>query len=197
MPRLTRRSMLLAAVALPFTAPVSMALTEQSARNLVDRAVAEINQVIAAGGSEASMIARFDAIFERYADESYIAAYAMGADARRATNAQRAAFSSAFGDHLTTKYGRRFREFIGGRVQVQNARRVKNWVEVGAVVQLSGSAPFSVTFFVSDRTGTDKFFNLTIEGVSMLLSEREEIGALLDRNRGDIDAMIAALRAGA
>jgi len=184
-----------ALAAAPFFARPALALSEQSARALVDQAVAEINQIIAAGGSEASMIRKFGGFFDRYADESYIAAYAMGADAKRASGPQRSAFSKAFGEYLTAKYGRRFREFIGGKVIVQGAKSVTNWVEVRANVQLAGQAPFEVTFFVSDRTGRDKFFNLTIEGVSLLLSERQEIGALLDRNRGDIDAMIAALRA--
>ena len=77
---------------------------------------------------------------------------------------------------------------------VTGARAVKNWIEVASVVQLRGEAPFSVTFFVSDRAGRELFFNIEIEGVSLLLSEREEIGAMLDRNRGDIDALIAQLR---
>jgi phospholipid transport system substrate-binding protein len=34
-----------------------------------------------------------------------------------------------------------------------------------------------------------------IEGVNLLLTERTEIGAMIDRNRGNIDKMIADLRA--
>jgi phospholipid transport system substrate-binding protein len=52
-----------------------------------------------------------------------------------------------------------------------------------------------VTFLISDRSGSDKFFNMFIEGVNMLLTERAEIGAMLDRRRGDIDALIAELGA--
>ena len=33
-----------------------------------------------------------------------------------------------------------------------------------------------------------------IEGINMLLTERTEIGAMLDRRGGNIDAMIADLR---
>ena len=172
----------------------ALALSAASAQGLVDKVVAEINSIIASGGSEGQMIAGFETLFQRYADRPYIAAYALGADARRASPAQKAAFSDAFGTYLTAKYGRRFREFIGGQVSVTGARAVKNWIEVASVVQLRGEAPFSVTFFVSDRAGRELFFNIEIEGVSLLLSEREEIGAMLDRNRGDIDALIAQLR---
>lgn len=47
---------------------------------------------------------------------------------------------------------------------------------------------------MSDRTGRDLFFNMFIEGVNLLLTERTEIGAMIDRNGGNIDAMIANLR---
>jgi phospholipid transport system substrate-binding protein len=58
---------------------------------------------------------------------------------------------------------------------------------------LRGSAPFEVTFLVSSKSGKDLFFNMFIEGVNLLLTERTEIGALLDRNGGKIDKMIADL----
>ena len=59
---------------------------------------------------------------------------------------------------------------------------------------LRGQSPFEVTFHVSDRSGRDLFFNMFIEGVNLLLTERTEIGAMIDRNGGDIDKMIADLK---
>jgi len=47
---------------------------------------------------------------------------------------------------------------------------------------------------VSDQKGRPLIFNLIIEGVNMLLAERQEIGALLDRNSGRIEALIGDLR---
>jgi phospholipid transport system substrate-binding protein len=46
---------------------------------------------------------------------------------------------------------------------------------------------------VSDRSGQNKFFNMPIEGVNLLLTERTEIGAMLDKRRGNIDALIKDL----
>ena len=47
---------------------------------------------------------------------------------------------------------------------------------------------------MSDRSGSDKFFDLLIEGISLLKSERAEIGAMLDKRRGDIDALVSDLQ---
>ena len=63
----------------------SFALTEASARQLVDSLVAEINRVIASGKSESAMIRDFERIFVRYADVPIMARYALGVDGRRAS----------------------------------------------------------------------------------------------------------------
>ncbi len=172
----------------------AFAITESGATRLVDSLVGDINKVIASGKSESAMFKDFERIFARYSDTSYIAAYAMGVDGRRASSAQKRAFSKAFQAYISRKYGKRFREFIGGRLEVQGVKAVKNWYEVDTTAFLQGESPFTVTFHVSDRSGKNLFFNMFIEGINLLLTERTEIGALLDRNRGDIDAMIADLK---
>ena len=108
----------------------SFALNEGQATQLVNTVVADINKIIGSGKSQNAMIRDFKRVFDRYADNSYIAAYAMGADGRRATSAQKRAFSDAFGSYMARKYGKRFREFIGGQIQVQSARKVKSFYEV-------------------------------------------------------------------
>ncbi|MFU8881342.1 MAG: MlaC/ttg2D family ABC transporter substrate-binding protein [Rhodobacterales bacterium] len=173
----------------------AMAMTQVRAKSLVDALVADINAVIASGMSEQAMYVEFERIFTRYADVPTIASYALGVDARRATPAQMRDFTTVFRRYISVKYGRRFREFIGGQIEVQEARAVRNFYEVKTLARLRGQAPFDVTFLVSDRSGKDLFFNLFIEGINMLLSERTEIGAMLDRRGGNIDAMIADLRA--
>jgi len=59
---------------------------------------------------------------------------------------------------------------------------------------MRGEAPFDVRFLVSDRSGSDLFFDMVMEGISMRLSERTEIGSMLDRRQGSIDGLIADLR---
>lgn len=192
----TRRSLMaMAAGSLAATLPVpALAMNKRSAKKMVERVVADINKVIDSGASEADMLAAFEQIFVDYADVKTIARYALGVEARVASEKQLADFTAAFQKYLSTKYGRRFREFIGGRVEVTGVRAVKSFFEVTTIAHLQGLAPFEVSFLVSDRSGEEKFFNMFIEGLSMLLSERTEIGAMLDKRGGDIDRMIQDLQ---
>lgn len=189
-----RREFVLGLGALTLVLPHSaLALSEGSAEALIDKLIGDINKVIASGKSESAMIRDFEKIFARYSDTSYISAYAMGVDGRRASKGQKRAFSKAFQSYIASKYGKRFREFIGGRLEVKGVKKVKKWYEVSTIAYLKGQSPFEVTFHVSNRSGKDLFFNMFIEGINLLLTERTEIGALIDRNGGDIDKMIKAL----
>lgn len=172
----------------------AQALTTTRAKALVDALVGDVNRVIASGKSQRAMYADFERIFKRYGDLPTISAYALGVDGRRASAAQKRAFQNAFSSYIARKYGARFREFIGGRIEVNSVRKVKSFHEVKCTALLRGEAPFSLDFHVSDRSGSDKFFNMLIEGVNLLLTERAEIGAMIDRRGGNIDAMIADLR---
>lgn len=181
----------LAATGLPLPA---FALSEASATALVNSVVADVNKVIASGKSENAMIRDFEKIFVNYADVPIMARYALGADARQATSAQLNSFTQAFQGYIARKYGKRFREFIGGRIEVKSARPIKAGYEVKCTAFLRGESPFEVTFLVSDKSGRDKFFNMFIEGVNMLLTERTEIGAMLDQRGGSIDRLITDLK---
>ena len=195
-PAFTRRTVLanaVAAAALLASAPAAFAVSLSEAQNLVDRLVADVNAVIASGKSESRMLDDFEDIFRTYADVPTIARYSLGRDARSASQAQLAAYTDAFATYIARKYGRRFREFIGGQIQVVTARNVPNGVEVETTAILVGESPFRVDFWISDASGRTKFFNIIIEGVNMLLSERTEIQAMLDQRGGDINRLIADL----
>ena len=191
----TRRSLFAVAAASAVFPHAALALSTAQATTLVDALVGDINKVIGSGKSEAAMISDFETIFDTYADVPIIARTALGSDWRRATDSQRARFVTAFRSYVASKYGRRFREFIGGRIEVREAATVPNGVEVRAMAVLQGQSPFEVSFVISDGSGRPKFINLFIEGINMITSERTEIGSMLDRRRGDIDGLITDLEA--
>ncbi|MES2843395.1 MAG: ABC transporter substrate-binding protein [Pseudomonadota bacterium] len=194
--RLTRRGFAVAmagafAASLPIPA---QALTVDQARGLIDKAVADVNRIISSGKSEQAMFGDFEKVFAKYADVPVIARSALGPAARTATSAQLSAFTKAYQGYISRKYGRRFREFIGGSIEVTDAKPIKTYFEVISVARLQGEAPFDLRWHVSDKSGRNLFFNIIIEGVNMLASERAEIGALLDKRKGNIDTLIADLK---
>jgi len=170
----------------------ALAYSVDLARSLIDKVVRDINKIIASGKSEALMIRDFENIFVNYADVGRIALLVLGPDGRSASASQKRAFTKAFQGYIGRKYGRRFREFIGGRIEVQDAKAVKSFYEVRTTTHLAGQAPFEVVFVVADQNG--RFIDMKIEGISLVKSERSEVGAMLDKRRGDLDELIAYLK---
>jgi phospholipid transport system substrate-binding protein len=171
------------------------ALTVDQAKTLIDQVVAEVNAIISSGKSEAAMLKDFEHMFATYADVAYISRRVLGPTARTITPAQLSAFSKAYQGYLSRKYGRRFREFIGGKIEVNDARPLKSYYEVVSTAYLQGEAPFELLWDVGDKSGRLLFFNLIIEGVNMVVSEGVEVQALLDKAGGDINKLIVALNA--
>lgn len=172
----------------------ALALSTGEARSLIDALVADINGVINSGRPEAAMFTEFERIFARYADVRYIAQSALGPAGRGIGKAEMSGFEKAFQGYIARKYGRRFREFIGGEIEVTGARPLKSFYEVTSIAYLKGQSPFEVRWHVFDKSGRDLFFNLIIEGINMLAAERTEIGAMLDRQRGSVTALTDELK---
>ncbi len=188
-----RRTFLAAVAATSLTPIQAFALTSAQAEVLVNKVVVDINKVIASGKSVPAMIKDFERIFNRYGDVRVIARSALGADARRLNKSQERAYVSAFTGYISRKYGKRFNEFAGGRIEVTGARKVKSFYEVKGTAHLRGEAPFALNFLVSDKSGKDLFFDMIIEGISLRLTEKSEIGAMLDKRKGNLDAFISDL----
>lgn len=195
MPNDTRRGVLgLIAGGCILVAAPARALDQSAAVALIQRAVEEVYAIINSGRAPAQMYREFEGIFARHADVDAIARSALGPAARQVDPAQFKAFKAALQGYIGRKYGKRFREFIGGRVEVNGARPLKSFWAVQSTAYLRGQSPMAVEWHVSDRSGRPKFFNIIIEGVNMLASEREEIAAMLARRRGDVGVLTADLR---
>ncbi len=170
------------------------AITASKAESLIGQVVSDINGIINSGASEATMIKRFEGVFSKYAAVDFIAQSALGVDGRSASASQKREFAQAFKGYVAQRYGSRFREFQGGRIDVVSTSEGKNVFEVLTQTTLKGKSPFDVIFIVAKRDG--KFIDMVVEGISIVKSERKEIGAMLDRRGGDLNQLIADLKAG-
>lgn len=195
MPNDTRRGFLaLIGAGLAVAARPAWALDTGEARSLIEQSLAEVYAVINSGQPAPQMYRAFEAIFARYADVEIIARSALGPAARQAGAAEFAAYRQAFQGYIGRKYGKRFREFIGSKIEVTGAKPVKSFFAVTSVAYLKGRSPMEVEWHVSDKSGESRYFNIIIEGVNMLASERAEIGAMLARRKGDLAALTADLQ---
>lgn len=198
-PALSRRAVLAGTASLGIAAMLpnmSFALTSDSSVGLIHKVVADVLTIINSGKSEANMLGDFNAIFTDYGAVALIAKTALGAPGRTATSSQLSAYIKAFEGYISRKYGRQFRTFAGAKIDVVSSRDAgSRGFLVKTMIDTPRQAPFEVEWWVIDVNGRAKFFDLKIEGISLISTERTEIGATLESFQGNIDKLITKLNA--
>jgi phospholipid transport system substrate-binding protein len=187
---------LLAGAAALAAAGPAAALSIDAARDFVSETVDELFAIARAGGAVPDQRRAFRALLERRMAVDAVARTCLGVAWRSASPAQQTAYLDAFKHYVSIKYGSRFDEFGSARLEIVQAR---DFGDRGVVVESRGTLPNGesavVEWGVSDRSGRVLISNIVVEGVSLVTSEREQIGAMLEKNRGNVDGLIADLNA--
>lgn len=192
MNNLSRRTILSALAVLPVLPLPAFALTEDQAKTFVQQMAADIEKTVNSGKSDSAMFQAFEQLLDKYADMDVVARFALGPAARSASASEISAYTAAFKSYISRKYGARFREFIGGDISVTGARTDKRAVIVSARATVPSQSAVAVDFHVSNQS--NKVFNVILEGVNLLTTERTEIGALLDQQGGSMSKLTSALK---
>ena len=172
----------------------SYSLERLDAERLIRNISEKVNGVISSSSSQEKVIIELEEIFKKYADTDIMSLTSLGPARRRASEVQLDNFKSAFQRYFLNKYARRFRELQDGEISILSSRSVRSIVEVKTRIRLIDWAPFEVVWLVSDRSGEIKIFNIIIDGINLLSSERTEIGVMLENRNGDIDLLSRDLR---
>lgn len=172
------------------------AATEDQAKKVVRQAVDEVLALVTQPGASTEKAPKLRGIMEQYAAMPQIARFAAGPVWRQMSDSQQAAYVDAFSDYISRVYARRFQEYSGQTVSIDRAIDAgKKGILVESSVSQPQGAPVPVSWLVSDRAGGEpRIVDIIIEGVSLATTQRDEVGALYDRNAGNADKLIDALK---
>ena len=200
-PRPTRRATLallsgaLIAPALPGRAA---ALSEPAAEAFVRDVVKEVTDLLSSGGDQAAQRAGFRALFERRAAVPAVVGFIMGVTWREMSGAQKAAMEDAFLDYVARIYADLLDQYSGQTIEIGQVQDFgRKGVLVASVAKGQGVQDVAVEWLVSDRGGKGpQLIDVTVEGLSMLQSQRQEFAAMLEKRGGSVDKLIADLKSG-
>jgi phospholipid transport system substrate-binding protein len=171
------------------------AAATDDATALVGSLSAELTRLVNSGRRASQLYGEFERLLVRYADMPAVAASVLGPPWRGASAAQKQSFVAAFQGYLARKYGAQFEEYRNASIEVGAAKDGgRAGVLVSSRVLRPGQEAIAVDWQISARSGRPKVVNLVIEGVSMLASERAEIAAMLEAEKGSLDGLTDELR---
>ena len=173
----------------------ALGLSKDTAVQFIENVVTDVHRIMGSGKSEAQILIDFEAIFRDYGEVPLIAKAALGAPGRTASSVQLSAYVTAFQGYISRKYGRQFRDFANDTITVTGSRDAgTKGVLVQCRVDQKNKPSYDLEWWVIEINGRPKLFDMKIEGISMVSTERTEIGAILESFNGDIDKMTAYLR---
>jgi len=147
------------------------------------------------GISDGERRKRFHALLDEDFDFDVVSRFVLGRYWQSASDSERRDFAAVFKDYVVQSYSNRFNEFTDTTFKVtgQRAEGDTNTV-VRTDVARKGGAPAKVDWRVTKVASGYKITEVSIDGVSMSLTHRQEFAAIMEKNGGHVSDLIAALR---
>ena len=138
--------------------------------------------------------AYFDRMVRQDFDLTGIARFVLGPYWRAASPSERHQFCDGFADRLIRIYGRQLAQSGDGYLVVTGSRTGPGGVIVTSRIVRPQDAPIAVDWRLRITDGVYKIEDVAIDGVSMVLAQRSEIGALIARDGGRVGMVLAEIR---
>ena len=123
-----------------------------------------------------------------------ISRFVLGPYWRVASPAERQQFSDLLTQRIIDVYGRRLAQASDGNFVVTGSRPDPDGVIVTSRIITRQSAPIAVDWRLGASNGHYAIEDVSIDGVSMVVAERSEIGAQIGRSGGQLTLLLAAMR---
>lgn len=189
-------SLLVVALGLALSPARALVATDPSAMisDLVARGVATITDKSL---PDTVRTAKFRELLEQGFDVPRIARFVMGRYWNGATDEERQTFDRLFEDWIVRTYSARFASYNGQKIQLLGTRPESDvtTVVLSQFIDPNGAPPAKVEWHVrKEADGSYKVVDISVEGVSMALTERDEIASVADNNGGSLAGVDAALQ---
>ncbi len=143
--------------------------------------------------SKKAQTQKLDKMIRTNVDIPWIGQFVMGRFWRQASDAQKKAYMKNYEDFIATTYASRFTEYKGEGFKVTSARSDGDGkFTVKMSIKSESGEPMLVDYKVRKHdNGNFKIYDLNVEGVSLITTQRSEFASIL-QSKG-IDHLIAQL----
>ena len=192
---MTRRTVLasFALILGAFAAPAILAAADPAAiiNQLGNRAL----EVLGKDATPAQRVARFHELFREDFDVPGIARFVLGRYWKTATPEQQQEFVKLFEDYIALVYSNQLAAYSGETLRVTGSRTsAEEAVVATEILRPTGAPPVKVDWHLIDRNGAYKISDVTVDGISMAVTQRSEFASVIQRNGGQVANLIAQLR---
>ena len=159
--------------------------------NLGSRAL----EVLGKGANQSQRVERFRELLRQDFDVPGIARFVLGRYWNTASEEQRTEYVKVFEDYIAMAYATRLGEYTGETFKVTGSRPDADGAIVSSqIVRPSGAAPVKVDWRLTGRDGKYKISDVSVDGISMAVTQRSEFASVIQHNGGQVQGLITMLR---
>ena len=125
-------------------------------------------------------------------DLNLISKFVLSKTWKNATDDQKARYIQAFKDYFISSYANKLDQYSGEQVEVVDAEEAGKYVIVNSFIYREGTDTLKINlkWRLLNRDNEIKIIDLNIEGISLIIAQREEFQSFLANNEGDLEKLI-------
>ena len=152
-------------------------------------------QVLGSNVDPSQRVVRFRQLFSQDFDVPGIARFVLGRYWQIATPQQQQEFIGLFTSYIAVAYSDRLAEYSGETLRVTGSRAAADGAMVSSeIVRPNGAPPAKIDWLLTQENGAYKISDVIVEGVSMAVTQRSEFASVIQRDGGQVQGLITALR---
>jgi phospholipid transport system substrate-binding protein len=139
--------------------------------------------------------ARFRELFLTDFDGPGIARFVLGRYWRKASTDEQQEFLKLFEDYVVFVYSARLADFSGEVFKVRGSRTEPDGIIVSTDIMSPGNpAPIKVDWRLVNGSGSLRINDVSIEGISMMVTQRSEFASIIQRHGGQLAGLLTLMR---
>ena len=194
---MVRRSFLTAAIMLlgVLLAPAIPAAGAADPTAMISNLGSRALEVLGKDATQSQRVERFRQLLREDFDVPGIARFVLGRYWNTATEGQRTEFTKLFEDYIAVAYATRLAEYTGETFKVTGSRPEADATIVSSqILRPAGTPPVKVDWRLTGRNGAYKISDVSVEGISMAVTQRSEFASVIQHNGGQVQGLITMLR---
>lgn len=164
----------------------------EKAKSFVQEAAQDVFDILKNSKSKSAQTKALEKMIRAHVDIPWIGQFVMGRFWRQATDAQKKLYLKNYEDFIASTYAARFTEYKGDGFTITNSRKDSDDKYTVKMSIKTENEPILVDYKVrKSEGGKFKIYDLNVEGVSLITTQRSEFASIL-QDKG-IDHLIGQL----
>lgn len=144
--------------------------------------------------NDSQKLAELKTMLDSYTDIDLISRLVLGRYWKTASDAERDDYVQLFHELLMKTLAARLGDYNGQTFEIVGSQQVSKVDSTVAtkIIRVAGKPPLNVDWRVRDKDGNFAIIDVVAEGVSLVVSQRNEVGSIVERD--GMPGLIAAMR---